>query len=72
MPLPKIVTPTYIVHSSKDTFTAPEGSIKFYEDIGSEVKELNLLEEHNFWHGINKEPNNKVVADGIIEFLNEL
>ena len=36
------------------------------------MKELNLLEEHNFWHGINKEPNNEVVADGIIEFLNEL
>jgi acylglycerol lipase len=68
----KIVTPTFIVHSSKDTFTDPEGSLKFYSKIESEIKEINLLEDDDFWHGLTKEPNNVKVANLMIDFLNNL
>ena len=38
----------------------------------SEIKEINLLEDDDFWHGLTKEPNNVKVANLMIDFLNNL
>ena len=63
----EITLPTLIMHGSEDHLTNPQGSRRFFKQVGSEDRELKLYE--GLYHEILNEPEKERVLQDIVGWL---